>query len=419
MENEVPATCTASGSYDSVVYCSVCGEELSRTVVAVPGGHNYVISGLERKCTGCGDLFDGFYDDYIFVNGQMQKAYQMVQVDDEYFFVDEGNKILRNVRVYLKDIFLNGSLLEGAPGWYYFDDNGALELYGDSIVNDYLYVDNKMKQGYQLVKLGDDFYFVGDSHKVTRDKTVYLDEEVVKGKFFAPDRAIQPGNYYFDAEGKMVVPEMKDGVTAEGYLYIKDVKQLAYHLVSYNGDYYFVDAGNKILKNTRVYLSAQILDGTGFAAGYYYFDAEGKMLMNGVVDDYLYVNGTMKQAYRLVKLSDEAYYFVDAGNKILKNARVYLNAQYLEGTGFEAGYYYFKADGTMLMNGIVDDHLYVNGTMKLSYRLVQVGEDYYFVDAGHKILKGVRVYLGAQFLDGTGLAAGYYNFDTDGKMIIG
>ncbi|MFR1632354.1 MAG: leucine-rich repeat domain-containing protein, partial [Oscillospiraceae bacterium] len=30
-ENEVPATCTAEGSYDEVVYCEVCDEEISRT----------------------------------------------------------------------------------------------------------------------------------------------------------------------------------------------------------------------------------------------------------------------------------------------------------------------------------------------------------------------------------------------------
>ncbi|MBR3935489.1 MAG: hypothetical protein IKJ57_02965, partial [Oscillospiraceae bacterium] len=30
-ENEVPATCTKEGSYDSVVYCDVCGDEISRT----------------------------------------------------------------------------------------------------------------------------------------------------------------------------------------------------------------------------------------------------------------------------------------------------------------------------------------------------------------------------------------------------
>ena len=42
IENEVPATCTAAGSYDSVVYCSECGEEISRETVGIPAlGHNW------------------------------------------------------------------------------------------------------------------------------------------------------------------------------------------------------------------------------------------------------------------------------------------------------------------------------------------------------------------------------------------
>ncbi|MBQ6043758.1 MAG: InlB B-repeat-containing protein [Clostridia bacterium] len=41
-ENRVEATCTAPGSYDSVVYCSVCGAELSRTPQTIPAlGHNW------------------------------------------------------------------------------------------------------------------------------------------------------------------------------------------------------------------------------------------------------------------------------------------------------------------------------------------------------------------------------------------
>lgn len=40
-ENVVPASCTEGGSYDSVVYCSECGEELSREHVDTdPNGHN-------------------------------------------------------------------------------------------------------------------------------------------------------------------------------------------------------------------------------------------------------------------------------------------------------------------------------------------------------------------------------------------
>lgn len=36
IENEVPATYTSDGSYDSVVYCSVCGEEISRETIVIP-----------------------------------------------------------------------------------------------------------------------------------------------------------------------------------------------------------------------------------------------------------------------------------------------------------------------------------------------------------------------------------------------
>ena len=35
-ENEKPATCEANGSYDTVVYCADCGEELSRETVTIP-----------------------------------------------------------------------------------------------------------------------------------------------------------------------------------------------------------------------------------------------------------------------------------------------------------------------------------------------------------------------------------------------
>ena len=42
VENRVEATCTADGSYENVVYCTVCGAELSRTKVTIPAkGHSY------------------------------------------------------------------------------------------------------------------------------------------------------------------------------------------------------------------------------------------------------------------------------------------------------------------------------------------------------------------------------------------
>ena len=70
IENEVEATCTEEGSYDSVVYCSVCGEELSRDTVTVDAlGHSYddgVITTeptctedgvMTYTCSVCGDTY--------------------------------------------------------------------------------------------------------------------------------------------------------------------------------------------------------------------------------------------------------------------------------------------------------------------------------------------------------------------------
>ena len=49
-ENETAATCTAGGSYDEVVCCTVCEEELSRKTVEIdPLGHDYV-NGVCSRC---------------------------------------------------------------------------------------------------------------------------------------------------------------------------------------------------------------------------------------------------------------------------------------------------------------------------------------------------------------------------------
>jgi len=59
-ENEVAATCTEDGSYDSVVYCTVCEEEISRQTVTVEAtGHTEeTVEGKAATCTEAG-LTDG------------------------------------------------------------------------------------------------------------------------------------------------------------------------------------------------------------------------------------------------------------------------------------------------------------------------------------------------------------------------
>lgn len=76
-ENEVAATCTEAGSYDEVVYCSVCKAELSRETVTVPAtGHSYEATEVVAPtyaaqgytvytCPDCGDSYRADYTDVL------------------------------------------------------------------------------------------------------------------------------------------------------------------------------------------------------------------------------------------------------------------------------------------------------------------------------------------------------------------
>ena len=59
-ENEVAATCTEGGSYEEVVYCAVCEEELSRKTVETPAaGHTAGAAAScinAQVCTVCGTV---------------------------------------------------------------------------------------------------------------------------------------------------------------------------------------------------------------------------------------------------------------------------------------------------------------------------------------------------------------------------
>ena len=66
VENEKVATCTADGSYDTVVYCSVCNAELSRKTTTVPAtGHTDADAVVEKeKAATC--TANGSYDTVVY-----------------------------------------------------------------------------------------------------------------------------------------------------------------------------------------------------------------------------------------------------------------------------------------------------------------------------------------------------------------
>ncbi|MBQ6677315.1 MAG: hypothetical protein IJM71_04635 [Clostridia bacterium] len=133
LENETAATCTADGSYDEVVYCSVCGEELSRQTFAVPStGHVY----SNGACTVCGapdpaaahqtvvpDGYVPIYDEFdlYYVRNDMTANYiMMADVDLTEALASGGN--LYNPSGWIALGYVSGG--DNVPFTGTFDGNG-------------------------------------------------------------------------------------------------------------------------------------------------------------------------------------------------------------------------------------------------------------------------------------------------------
>jgi hypothetical protein len=240
---------------------------------------------------GVAELANGPYGDYLYLNGERQKRYQLAEFEGHFYFIDSGDKFVRSKRLYLSEQFVAGkSFPDGRPiqvGYYEFDADGKMIIpeMKNGVVGNCLYINDVLQTAYQLVEFEGNFYFINNGkHEIARNKTLYLSAQYVDGKVFADGRPIQPGTYVFDADGKMIIPEMKNGIV-DDCLYINDVKQVRYQLVEFEGNFYFIDSGDKIVRSKKLYLSQQFVegktfaDGTAITAGYYYFDADGKMVI--------------------------------------------------------------------------------------------------------------------------------------------
>ena len=216
------------------------------------------------------------------------------------------------------------------------------------VYQDTLYVNAIRQLAYNLVKVGDDYYFVGDNHAVVRNRSVYLGDKAVKA-------GLNAGYYYFGADGKM---ELKNGIVGD-YYYINGIKAVPYYgLVKWEGNFYYVNDGGKIVRNMSKFVNTT--NGLTFDNGdlvqrtYYDFDADGKMVLkNGIVGDYYYINGVLAAPYYGLVKWEGNFYYVNDGGKIVRNMSKFVNTT--NGLTFDNGdpvqrtYYDFDADGKMIV----------------------------------------------------------------------
>jgi len=215
------------------------------------GGTVYYDCGTD----GVAKLLNGPYEDYFYLEGLRQLRYQLFLFEGSYYYTSDGNKLAKNVTLYLNKVLAGTGL---PAGNYAFDADGKMiipeedpdEEIKHGIYDDYLYIDGVKQLAYQLVEFEGSYYYVSDGHKIAKNARVYLNK-AVEGKTFSDGTPMQKGYYEFDAEGKMI---LKNG-PIDGFFYKNGVKQLAYQLVEFEGNYYYISDGHKLAMNVTLYLN--------------------------------------------------------------------------------------------------------------------------------------------------------------------
>ena len=354
--------------------------------------------------------YTGIIASRYYYQGKMVKAYKLVEFDGDYYFVNDGHNIAKNVKFYIGEKYLVGT--DFVPGVFEFGADGKMIIKNGPQADGKFYINNVMQRSYQLVEFEGNYYFINDGNMLAKNTKLYISEKFLEGT------GLVPGTFDFDADGKMII---KNGPQDDGKFYINNVMQKCYQLVKFEGDYYFINDNNLLAKNTSFYIGEKYLVGTDFVSGVFEFDADGKMIIkNGPqADGKFYINNVMQKCYQLVEFEGD-YYFINDRNLLAKNTRFYIGEKYLVGTDFVPGVFEFDADGKMIIKSgpQADGSFYINNAKQNCYQLVEFEGNYYFINDGNKIAKNTRFYIGEKYLVGTDFVPGVFEFDADGKMVI-
>ena len=324
--------------------------------------------------------------------------------------------------------------LDLRSGNYEFDAEGKMiipEPKNGPQADGHFYIDDIKQTGYKLVEFDGSYYYIADFNKYLVNDTWYLSSS----ELAAMGLDLRSGNYEFDAEGKMIIPEPKNGPQADGFFYIDDVKQTGYKLVEFNGSYYYIADFNKYLVNDTWYLSSSTLKALGLnlPSGNYEFDAEGKMIYvlvepkNGPDSDgFFYIDDVRQTAYQLIEFNG-SYYYIGDFNKYIINKTHYLSSSELQAAGLNlrSGNYEFDTEGKMIIpepkNGPqADGFFYIDDVKQTAYQLIEFDGNYYYIGDFNKYITNKTYYLSSSMLRSVGLElrSGNYEFDAEGKMIV-
>ena len=345
---------------------------------------------------------------YFTVDGVKMKN-GLYELDGEYYFAQYSGELAVNESAYAETTLLSGN------GWYGFGADGKLIKTGFISGGDgnYYYTNGVRAKGF--TKIGDDYYlFNAGSGKMYKDATMWVP---------ANDYGVEPGMHYFDADGKMFVPDLEHGVkqiTEEnGKLYFTiDGVKMTNGLYELDGAYYFARYDGTLVTNGSAYVETTELSGNGW----YGFGADGKLIKTGFISggdgNYYYTNGVRAKGF--TKIGDDYYLFNAGSGKMYKDATMWVPAN---DYGVEPGMHYFDADGKMFVPDLehgVKQITEENGKLyftidgvKMTNGLYELDGAYYFARYDGTLVTNGSAYVETNLFSGKG----WYGFDADGRLI--
>ena len=349
---------------------------------------------------------------YYYVDG-VKVGEGLICVDGTFYYARTSNgEIVRGRDYWIAKT--NGYPIEART--YHFDADGKMVIDGFVDINGgtYYFVKGECAKG--LTKIGEDYYFFNAaSGLMYKDANMWVP---------ANDYGVEPGMHYFDAEGKMFVPNVETGVkkivAENGKLYFTiDGVKMVNGLYELDGAYYFARYDGTLVTNGSAYVETTELSGNGW----YGFGADGKLIMTGFVTGngktYYYADGV--RAKGLTKIGED-YYFFNAGSGMMyKDANMWVPAN---DYGVEPGMHYFDADGKMFVPDTVNGKRAIvaeNGKLYFTIDGVKMVNGLYELDGAYYFARydGTLVTNGSAYVETTELSGnGWYGFGADGKLIM-
>ncbi len=171
-EKVVNATCTEDGSYDSVVYCSACGMELSRSTVTVDAlGHSmvYTDEGTVRTYTcerDCGKTYVKYLVtvNHLYIDGDVAADAEIYEYDNDTIYTINAKTIAGHVAShdYVKGHILSAG---GTVNIYYSE----VDVWDGTSVSTSLSGSGTADDPYLIQSAADFVYFANKINAITGD----------------------------------------------------------------------------------------------------------------------------------------------------------------------------------------------------------------------------------------------------------